>query len=561
MRQALRAFVWMRWRMLINAFERTSARDTLARFSIAIDRLGPIVALALLIPSAAVLFGLGIVAGFGVATGSWAIPFQVVRFVMLAALAMTLLGPIIMPSRDADRVVRLLLLPISRFTLYVAHVSGALADPWILLMVPVILGVPIGVAIGLHGVAAAIALAAGVAFIVLLAGLTSLVSSIIHLLLRDRRRGDIVTLVVVVFLSFIGLLPSLMQMDRAGQHPHMTRAERRALPPSPTERAVRRAAPYLPSELYRASTLEAQATPVKASVPLGGLVGLALVLQALAFGAFRRVLDMPVSMGARRAGGFGGLWERAIPGLSHSASAVALTQLRLAMRSPRGRQMMITPLLIFAMFGLVLSRRGNIPFPGLRTSGGIGLAIFACVMCLFAHLPFASNQFAIDRAGFTREMLTPLSLNELLVGKAVGNFLIIGVQALICWAVAALLFPGASAAVWISIPLSFASVYLIFTPIAAALSAAFPRTVDLGSIGNRSNAHQAATLLSLLSIAVSVAPAAGLAAVALLVLDRPSMLPVLLAAWCVAAYAICRLLLVPVRRFVDVRREDLGLTH
>ena len=561
MRQALRAFLWMRWRMLVNAFERTSARDTLARLSIAIDRLGPILALALLIPSAVALFGLGLAAGFGVATGSWVIPFEVVRFVMLAGLAMTLLGPIILPARDADHVVRLLLLPISRFTLYVAHVSGALADPWILLMVPLTLGVTLGLAIGLHVVAAAIALAAGLAFVILLAGVTSLIASIIHLLLRDRRRGDIVTLVVVVAMSTLGLLPSLMQLDRPGRRAHMTRAERRALPPSPIERTILRAAPFVPSELYRASILGAQAGPINAVIPLAGLIGIALALQGAAFVGFRRVLDMPVSMGARRAGGFGGLWERAIPGLSHTASAVALTQLRLAVRSPRGRQMMITPLLIFTMFAVVLSQRGDIPFPGLRTSGGIGLAIFSCVMCLFAALPFASNQFAIDRAGFTRLMLAPITLHDLLVGKAVGNLLIMVGPALVCWATAAVLFPGASPALWIAIPLAFASVYFLFAPIAAALSAAFPRTVDLGSIGNRSNAHQAAGFLSLASIGVSVLPVAGLTALALLFLQRAALLPVLLAVWCVAAYVICRLLLIPVRRFVDARREDLGLTH
>ena len=32
----------MRWRALINSFERTNARDTIERFSLAIDRIGPI---------------------------------------------------------------------------------------------------------------------------------------------------------------------------------------------------------------------------------------------------------------------------------------------------------------------------------------------------------------------------------------------------------------------------------------------------------------------------------------------------------------------------------------
>ena len=37
MLRILRAFAWLRWRMLINSLERTGARDMLERFSIAIE--------------------------------------------------------------------------------------------------------------------------------------------------------------------------------------------------------------------------------------------------------------------------------------------------------------------------------------------------------------------------------------------------------------------------------------------------------------------------------------------------------------------------------------------
>ena len=44
MLRILRAFAWLRWRMLVNSLERTGARDTLERFSLAIEKLGPIMA-------------------------------------------------------------------------------------------------------------------------------------------------------------------------------------------------------------------------------------------------------------------------------------------------------------------------------------------------------------------------------------------------------------------------------------------------------------------------------------------------------------------------------------
>src|SRR5262249_58154484 len=81
-------------------------------------------------------------------------------------------------------------------------------------------------------------------------------------------------------------------------------------------------------------------------VPLASLGLAAFLVQALGFAAFVRLLDMPVSLGTRRAGALGGLWDRVIPGLSPGASAVAFTQLRLALRTPRGRAPIGTPILM-----------------------------------------------------------------------------------------------------------------------------------------------------------------------------------------------------------------------
>ena len=55
MLRILRAFAWMRWRMFINSLEKTGARDKIERFSIAIEKLGPIMAAVLVIPSVLVL--------------------------------------------------------------------------------------------------------------------------------------------------------------------------------------------------------------------------------------------------------------------------------------------------------------------------------------------------------------------------------------------------------------------------------------------------------------------------------------------------------------------------
>jgi hypothetical protein len=556
MLRIVRAFAWMRWRVLVNSLERTGARDTLDRFSIAVENLGPIVALVLLIPSSIGLFALGIAAGFGIATGTWMLPMELVRYFLLLGLGLTLIGPIVLPTRDGANAVRLLLLPISRPILYMAQAAGAFADPWIVLMVPVVAGVPIGLAVGLQFVAAIVAAIAGVALLLLIVGLTSLAASIIHLLLRDRRRGELVMLVFIIVLPMIGILPQfILHSDRA----HGRRLTRSAPNAPPTRAAVviRAAAPYVPTELYRRATLNGRTRPVRAARPLAALALMALAIQSAAFAAFRRVLDVPVSSGSRRAGSFGGLWDRVIPGLSVPASAVAFTQLRLALRSPRGRATMFTPVILPLLFGgLIYKRGGGLPFVP-SGSPGFGLAIFGCVFCILTLLPLAMNQFAIDKAGFTRQMLLPLSIRELLAGKAVGNALIAAIPAVVCVVVPALIFRGRPA-LWVAIPIAFVAVYVLFAPAAAAFSALFPKASDLNSIGNRGNAHQAAGLLGILCLGAASAPCALLAFLGLRIVRRPELVPLLLLVWCAIAFGISQLLFIPVRRLVASRCETLG---
>lgn len=559
MGRIFRAFLWMRWRVLVNSLERTGARDTLERFSVAIDKLGPIMALILLIPSSIALFVIGITAGFGAATGSWIVPMELVRYFLLLGLALTVVGPIVLPTRDGGNVVRLLLLPIPRVALYIAQVSAALADPWIALMVPVLVGVPIGLAVGVQFTAAAIALVAGAALLLFVLCLTSLASSIIHLLLRDRRRGDIVMLVLVLVLPLMGILPQFLMRAERQDGRKLTRAERNALPPSRVELALVRIAPYVPSETYRHAVLDGRQSPIDAVKPIAALGVMALAIATAGFAAFRRVLDMPVSLGTRTAGAFGGLWDRVIPGLSPAASAVAFTQLRLALRTPRGRATIGSPLLMpLVLAGLAYKRGGTLPIPFLSTTTGLPLATFGCFAAVLALMPLAMNQFAIDKAGFTRQMLAPLSIRDLLVGKAVGNALIAAVPGVFCFVLPWLMLGGGNAALWAAMPLALISSYLLLAPVAAALSAVFPKVVDLNSIGTNGNAHQAAGLLGMLAFAASAAPAGLLTFLAVRWMHRPELAPLFLLAWCALAFGISALLFIPVTRLVASRVETLA---
>jgi hypothetical protein len=556
-----RAFVWMRFRVLVNSLERTGSRDTIERFSVALEKLGPIVALVLLIPSTLALFVLGIATGFALAQASALITLTLVRYFLLLVLFLTLIGPMVLPVRDSGGVVRYLLLPIPRLNLYLAQMTGSLADPWILLVIPiVVLGIPIGLAIGLRFAAAAIALVAGLAFLLFLTGVTSLASSVIHLLLRDRRRGDIVMLIVIFLLPMLGVLPQLLIKDaaRGSDGRRLTRAERQALPPSTAARAALRLVPYVPSEMYRRTAAGAVQSPIDAAIPLAELAGVALLVQAVGFAAYRRVLDMPVSLGMRRVGSLGGLWDRVVPGLSPAASAVALTQLRLALRTPRGRASLVTPLLMPLFLGAVLSRRGDLSIPGVEGERGLALAAIGAFTSILALLPIAMNQFAVDRAGFTRQMLSPMSIRELLLGKAVGNALVAALPASVCFVVAFAIFRGSHPLLWFGLILAVVSAYALLAPVAAALSAIFPKAVDMNSIGNNSNAHQAAGLLGMIAFVVSAAVPIALTFVALKLLHRVELVPMLLLGWTAVALGLSYVLFLPVHRLVASRCETLA---
>jgi hypothetical protein len=564
MLRILRAFAWLRWRMLLNTLERTGARDTLERFSLAIEKLGPIMVGVLMIPSALVLSAGAVAGGYAVARGDQdSVLFETVRYLLLIVPIFCVVGPLLMPAADRTNPVRLLLLPIPSRTLYVAQASAAFGDVWILLMLPIVAFVPIGLLVGGAVAGALVAAIGGVVLVGVMIGISALTTSVLHLAVRDRRRGELLALLFIVVIPAVSMVPGLLQGSRLRAKVD-GRTERRDTVRVPVWVATAGdwAKTLYPSELYIASTRDAATLDVgPAGRRLAALAGTGLALHALGMWLFGRVLASPGSNSSRRqAGPMSERWRRTLPGLSPGASAVALAQVRLALRTPRGRAILLSPVVTIAVFGFFMRRQtGTMDFGLFSFAGGLSLAIFGAFASLISILPIAMNQFAVDKAGLTFALLSPLDDGEYLAGKAVGNGLIAAAPALVCVLLAFVLFPGGSLALWIAIPLALVATYLIVAPAAAAFSAIFPRIVDLNSIGRGSNAHGVAGTLGLLTFVASAVPCVLLTLAASRWLDRPALVPVLLLVWCVIAYGIGRLLFVPVRRIFASRRENLAL--
>ncbi len=554
----LRAFVWLRWRTLLNSLERRSSRDALERFSIAVEQLAPTIAAIVLLPSMISLAGLASYAGWTVAQGEPpGFIFEALRFLLLAACALAIAGPIMLPGGDRTNAVRLLLLPIPRGVLYLGHAVGALADPWVLLAAAIVVGLPLGLAGGGSFGTAILAAAAGLLLIAALVGMALAVSSAAHLVVRDRRRGEWLALLVVVVLPMIGMLPALMAgrshytPDQLGE----AREERRT---SAIERQVFAA---VPSELYvRTVRPRPDAGPGATATALAALTGIGAALHLLAFAAFVRVLGSTATTGHRRVtGGDARRWR--LPGVSRGTSAIAINQIRLALRTPRGRATLLSPIVVFGMFAVLTMRSGGAgDFAPLGLRGGLGLATFSSFVSLLALLPLAMNQFAIDRAGLTLTLLAPVDTTTLLRGKAVGNAVIAMIPGTVCFVAAALLLPGGDLALWMCIPLTALAAYLLAAPVAAILSAIFPRAVDLNSIGRGSNAHGAAGLLGMLALVAAAAPGTLLAMLVGFGLRRPALAPLVVGVWILMALGISLVLFKLAADIFDRRRENLGLT-
>ena len=79
-------------------------------------------------------------------------------------------------------------------------------------------------------------------------------------------------------------------------------------------------------------------------------------------------------------------------------------------------------------------------------------------------LPLVTNQFAIDGAGLTLELLSPLSEDDILNGKAVGNGLLSAIPALIAMSGGDAPLPGGSTRALDQHPLGMACVWLLVAP-------------------------------------------------------------------------------------------------
>ncbi len=570
--RSLRAFVWLRWRLIVNGIRSGRRRDTLEQVSRTLQTLSPILLGALSVGSIVGATVMGFLAGRAVAHGAMVPIVGVFLFrallgiLLFMSVVITALAP---TQTQMTSYTRLLLLPIARSTLHLLEVAANLADPWVAVLVPLLLMFALGLAFGGRPDVGVVAAVAAPAMVLVFVSLSALVSFAVRWLLRNRRRGELFTLLFVLGLSVLSIVPAIvssrLDATKTPTRPSTSRRTR-SMPSEPFsvakfDAALPRWTRAIPSELYGVSLNSAMAgrqgtawLAVAMLIAEGVLIFAASsAMHARLIGSLeneqdhRRRLTKPL-------GGF------EIPFVRPSVAAVAMTYLRMALRSVRGRLAILLPAPVLLAIATLVRRMPDVP-SGMSSVFHRGDLLFAfgSILALHALQPFTMNLFGTDRAGLTLLFLSPLDDQELARGKVLGCALLLGVSMSLCLLGAVIVAPGGDVWTWLSVPIGIAAVWLLASPLAVWLSILFPVAADLSRTGKGGNPHPLAMIVGLVAVMGLLVPTALLFVVAEFWLRRPPLVLVLELFWLLLAVLVGWPLLNLAATSLSRRRENLAL--
>lgn len=546
----LRAFAWLRFRLLLNSFRRRR-RDSFEMLSAIAAIAVPAIILIFFLSGAVLVGVLSYMAGASIGSGR-ADPEAVLlasRLLLMLLLGVVVVFPI---GRGAHASLaahpRLMLLPIPRRLLHGLEVATTAADPWILLVVPGLLLLPAGILGSGRITAGCLIFLAGLGYLASIVSIAALVSYTVQFLLRDRRRGELATLIGAIALILLSLAPAYL----SGKAPDDEIRTVRRLLEGQAWLGV------LPSELYvrtAAGALEGRSSA--GLLPLTALLAEAALIFFLSGHLFNRLIG---SVETGRARGKATVFPRFpdIPLVAPGTAAVAVIMVRGALRTIKGKLSVFTPGPLTFLFGMLLPTLPMLkPFAHHMEGQGHLLLALAGMMCLLSLHPIMLNQFAIDGAGRSLLFVSPLDDRSLLRGKAIGGAALFAIALLPCVAASAILLPGGSPLLYLSTLLGLIAAYALTAAPAAILSAFLPKASNLNTLGSAGNAHPLATVIGFFMTVIAVLPGSGITGV---LAGRPFLAIALSGIWSALALAIAVPLMNLAAIFLAERRESLGQT-
>ena len=561
----LRAFIWLRWRILVNTLRGGKRRDLMEDVSRAVAVSLPII-LALFFIAAAVTIAYLAFHGGRLLGSREVLPLAVLfpaRIILLGVLLTTIVVTLLRSMQGSTLgVARFLLLPVPKRALHFVEVVAGLFDPWLMAVLPALLLLfPIGIASEGRLLVALIALAAGCAFLWLCASLGALLSFLGFWLLRERKRAEVATLTIMMLLMLAGLIPAFLDPDVMGP-PRSADAPRhgsRSMAELDASLPVWTAA--IPSELFaRAVGAGFDGSPGRAGLLIGCLAAQALAIFGFSASIHAKLLGAADSGGFRRRSASHEVRDWKIPILTAGATAVAVAQVRASIRTLVGRMAILGTGLIVFVIGLLLGRVRDV-----TSAGAFAVPpghLFAAAGILFGLLtlhPILMNQLASDRAGLTLQLIAPIADRDMVFGKAVGGFLLFGACTVPSIAAGLLLGPGNSILPWISILFGGVATYLWTAPVSALLSIIFPKASNLGTLGTAGKAHGASQFFGAIATLLAAAPPALALILPSRLTARPGLGLFMMLIWALLAAAATAPLLGAAARLLPARRENLAM--
>ena len=458
--QHFQAFVWLRWRMMVNQWRRAGAFNAVLMMVIAVGAV--VVAVPLLIGS----FAMGVNA---IPKGTPMHLLYVWDGLIVAFLFTWMIGLITELQRSEPlSLSKFLHLPVSVKSAFLINYFSSLLRLSLIFFVPMMLGYSLAL-VFVKGAMLLTVLPALAAFLLMVTALTYQFQGWLSSLMSNPRRRRLVVVAVTVIFVLGAQLPSLLssnvapfltsqaeqlrqltkemdELNRAFQANEVDGKEfTRRLEElvDDVELATKQADSELPEQVEGSALLANLVLPI-GWLPLGvkgaaegrlipallGILGMTLIGSASLWRAYRttvgvyqgqatargsqpssRVASTPAGLGKTRTL----LLERRIPGLSEPVTAIALGGLRSLLCSPEAKMMLLSPLIMAVIFGTMLLRRSGLQNVSdwIRPLFGVG----AMFVVLFGVLQLMSNQFGFDRGGFRIFVLSAASRRDILLGK------------------------------------------------------------------------------------------------------------------------------------------------
>ncbi len=568
MTRALRASIWLRWRILSNTMRLKSHRDRLERLSRIMSVVAPVVIYVLFLGMAGVIGSLAFAGARLAAEGRINLLLLLLpaRIVLIAVIIPLIVVPVGRSMQASGAfTTRMLLLPIPRGVLHLVDVVAGLFDPWMAFVPLSLLMIPAGFfSAGSFG-AAIVALVAGLGMLACIACIGALGSALVQWLLRDRRRGEAFILVFMLGVIFVGFVPTFMIGPEERRRHQEERRTRDVTPMPDIEQFDARlpvASLVIPSELYgRAVRRSLEGRPAAGLACAAGLLAEAALLFSISARIHSRVLRTPAVQGRRKKTGRADRLPLVLPGLQGPVAAVALAQFRGFLRTVRGKLalLMTAPFVVVMAVALGRMQAEEVPFISSLAVQGEVFVLVALVMSMLSIQPLVFNQFASDRAGLTLQFLSPLSDVQLVASRALAAALLLAASALPGLAAAWLIIPGSSIWLWLAALASGCASFFLIIPLGILLSMLFPRSSDLSSIGGAGNAHPLAGFIGVITFLITVSVSWLVSWLGSGLAGSPMLAFLLAALWAALAAGIGAALMPLLAEALARRRENLAL--